>query len=262
MGIRVLKPGLLVSLRTSLKGGIAYERAELEAPAPATETEDVARWETTRVIDDKAEYDRGSKLQGKVSGMIRNRCIETENLGLLCPKDREDELDKAVADAQALVDEFNTSTRHSMLTVWAVKWRMAEDEEEATAALAAEVRGLLDQVDRGIRDVNVETIRAAATRAKYVGKMLDGKQAEQVTEAVLAARKAATTIARRVEKLGEDAEVVMAELKTEPIATARFAFLDLEEHASEGEELPAVSAQRMATVVDDEGGAEAADGGA
>ena len=259
----VLKPGLLVSLKTSLEGGVTYERRDLaveadpnldadpvvvvdtEATVPADQPKaDVARWETTRVIEDAEEHKRAVTARNAAGRAIRSVCTAT-SFGLLCNQDREAVLDKAVAEARALVDAHNATAKHTRVSVYVLKGRIASTDEEAARAIASEVRGLLSEMEAGIRRLDVEAVREAASRAKKVGAVLDETQAKLISEAVVAARDAARQIVRRVEGDGEAAEKVLAELSTSAIEKARFAFLDLEEGAAV-EALPAVNVQRAA----------------
>jgi hypothetical protein len=109
------------------------------------------------------------------------------------------------------------------------------------------MRGLLEQMRAGIKDVDPRAIREAASRARKLGAMLDESQGEKVGKAVEAARKAASIIVRRIEKEGATADVVLRELDGKAIDAARFAFLDLEDGpgiAVPG--LPSVDVQRVA----------------
>lgn len=252
----LLRPGLLVSLKTSLRGGVHYDRRDLptsdldaarnaDAAIAPDDPLEVTRWETTRVITDKEEHERGRKVQSKASSLIRGVCSAT-SFGLLCPIAREEALDDAVAFARTLADNFNRSAAHSQVDVFVLKGRIAETDEEATRAIADEVRGLLDEMDRGIRGLDVASVRDAAGRARKLAAMLDQNRAEQITGAIEAAREAARAIVRRVEKNGENASAVLAELQTGPIERARFAFLELSGSSDPGASLPAIERQRFA----------------
>jgi hypothetical protein len=245
--MQLLRPGILVSLKTELSGGALYERVDLEHTEDET-GRDKAKWETTRYIEDPAEYERAVKVRSKAGGLVRRACAQTA-FGLLCPESRESSLDEAIAEAQRIVSEFNASARHSQVRVYVLRGRIASSDEEAARAIASEVRDLLDQMERGVRAVNAEAVREAATRAKKIAGVLDEAQAKKIGEAVEAAREAATAIVKRVVKGGEEAAQVIEELKnqTAAIETARFAFLDTEEvvPTRAGEELPQVSVPRF-----------------
>lgn len=249
MTTRTIKPGILVSLRTVLRGGVSYRHDalaadEVEAPREGAQ---VARWETTRIIDDPDEFERGKKARTAAGTAIRRMCIATD-FGLLCPQDKEADLDAAIADAQKVAAEFNAGASISSVSVYTIKGRIAETDEQAARAIASEVRGLLEEMQAGIRSMDVKAVRAAADRARALRGMLDDTQSTRVNNAVEAARAAAREIVRRVDKGGEDAAVVLLELATAPIESARFAFLDTEDQAPIVNDVPGVEVQRFAEV--------------
>lgn len=245
MSTKTLKPGILVSLRTHIAGGVEYSRQDLsppEAPAGA----DARRWETTRIIDDPGEWEAAKKIRAKCQSLIRGTCIFSD-FGLLCPTSREPELEAAIVEAQKIAGEFNGDTSRRMrVEVYVLKGRIADSDQEAARAIAAEVRGLLEGMDRGITDCDPKAIRDAAARAKRLGSMLDEGAAAKVTAAVEQARTAAREIVKRVQKSGELVEKVVSDLKRDDISSARFAFLDFDAGERKGEALPAVELGRTA----------------
>ena len=255
MRTTVLQPGILVSLKTSLKGGVVYQRVDLEVEdATVVEVDgetvaDKSRWETTKIVDDPAELARATKIRSTARGRISAVCAPT-SFGLICAAAREAELNKAVAEAQEMIEDFNSGAIATKVELFVLKGRIAASDEEAAKAIASDVKDLLEQMEQGIRKLDVETIRDAASRARKLGAVLDPTQSERLGKAVAAARTAAREITKRVTKGGELAEKVLAELDTAPIQTARFAFLDLDTApAAEGEasqEMPAVNLQRVA----------------
>lgn len=224
--IALLKPGLLVSLKTTLRGGVKYEKVDLNHERNGVT--EVEEWQTRREVADVTEWQRGTECRSKASNAIRRACVATD-FGLLCPRDREAELDAGIEAARVLVDEFNASARYSRLGVFVVRGRIADSDAEAARAIADEVRGLLDQMQSGIAKLDVAAIRDAANRARSLGAVLTDGQRAGVERAIDAARSAARKIVARVEKAGEDAQVVLAEINSGPIEAARFAFLDIAE---------------------------------
>jgi hypothetical protein len=250
-----------VSLKTTVKGGIRYYRTDLEDEEVAEETEGIAasiagnleevtRWKTTRVIDDVAERERAMTARNEGARLVRGICSET-GLGLLCPVSREDELNEAIKRARQIATEFNETAATNRLSIYALKGRIAETDEEATRALTAEVRGLLEQMDGGIRDLDVKKIRDAASKARAMGQMLDVSQQERVGDAITAARKAAREITKRVTKAGEDGGVVLRDLYVKPIDNARFAFIDSDEDETTVDQLALIDRQRFADIGDE-----------
>lgn len=228
MKTTTLRPGLLVSLKTSVTGGVAYKRIDLDPEHPVADGAVESRWETTKVVEDAAEFERASKLRGKCRSMIASVCAASD-FGLLCPSDRQKDLDAAIVEARNLADEFNADAVRSMVNVYVVAGRIAQDDEEAIRAINGEVRDLLEAMKAGVAAADVETIREAASKARQLGRMLTETAGEKVSAAIEQARSAAREIVKRVQKDGENTAVVVSQLKLDAIESARFAFLDLDD---------------------------------
>jgi len=223
-----LRPGLLVSLKSTVSGGVRYDRTDLAAPNPGADSAaEITRWETTKVVVDAAEFERATKIRGKCRSLISSVCAVSE-FGLLCPTSREFDLARAVEEARRIAAEHNAAARVSRVEVYVMTGRIAQDDAEAARAISAEVRGLLAEMKDGIAAANPEAIREAARKAKNLGSMLTEDAAGKVESAIEAARKAARDLVRRVEKGGELAAVVVSECNVEAIESARFSFLDMD----------------------------------
>lgn len=227
MTTSVLRPGLLVSLKTTVKGGVNYQRVDLEKDHETEDGARRARWETVRTIPDPEEFERATQARANARAIVAAVCVNSA-FGLLCPNSKEEELWAAVERARDVVESFNRSASLSRLGVYVLVGRIAQDELEAVRAIRAEVTELLDRMQAGIRAADPEAIRDAATKARQLGAMLTDEAAGKVSEAVLEARRAAREITRRVEKSGEQAAKVIGELSMKAIDGARFAFLDLD----------------------------------
>lgn len=250
MAHSILRPGFMVSLKTSVAGGVTYQRSELDASGVATASEGaaVARWETTKVVEDPAEHERASKARNEARALVSRVCVATA-FGLLCPQTREAELFGAVAQARALVAAHNESARCTRVSVYVMTGKVADTDEENARAIGEEVRSLIQGMGSAIDRLDADAIRESASRAQRVAAMLAPEQAERVGAAVTAARKAARDIVRRVEKGGELAAVVLADIQRGAIEQARIAFLDLDEPSPvAGDALPAVDLGRVGSL--------------
>jgi len=245
----VLKPGILVSLNTTLTGGVKYERIDVEAAHMTENGEEVAKWETTRKIDDPTEFKSAVKLRVQAAAVVRALCAKTA-FGLLCPESKEAELDAAIAQAHKICDDWNAQASNTQIRIYVLKGRVASSDEEAAKAIASEVEGLLAGMESAISKMDVKAIRDAANRARQLGAVLDDGQSAKVSVAIDAARKAAKEIVKRIEKQGEDAQRVMADLAQQRAAVemARFAFMDIDTPrapVNNGESLPAVATRDL-----------------
>lgn len=225
----VLKPGILVSLKTTLTGGVKYERIDIETEHTTDDGEEIAKWETTRKIDDPTEFKSAVKLRVQAAATIRAICAHTA-FGLLCAESKEADLDAAIAKAHRLCDEWNARSSNTQIRIYVLKGRIATSDEEAAKAVASEVESLLAGMNDAISKMDVKQIRDAANRAKQLGAVLDDSQSAKVGVAIEAARKAAKEIVKRIVKDGEDAQRVLSDLGQQRAAVemARFAFMDMD----------------------------------
>ncbi|MDH4172108.1 MAG: hypothetical protein OEW96_00325 [Betaproteobacteria bacterium] len=238
MRVSVLKPGLLVSLKTTVSGAVDYERTELEAEHVTADGSKVARWETLRNIPDPLEFDRATKARGLARSAVVSVCCSS-SFGLLCPSDKEAELQAALTDAQRIVNDFNMSARRARVQVFVLMGRVADNDVEAARAIGAELRELMESMQAGIKAADPEAIREAATKARAIGGMLSEDAGRKVSEAIAQARKVARELVKRVQNAGEQAAVVVAQCNVEAIERARFAFLDLDANGQPVESIAA-----------------------
>src|SRR6516165_9924474 len=100
-----LRPGLLVSLKTSIRGNVKYDATVLEGEHFTADGAMEKRWETTKHIADPAEHERAVKARSKAAATVRGVCSHSA-FGLLCPENRTAKLDEAIAEARRIADEF------------------------------------------------------------------------------------------------------------------------------------------------------------
>ena len=129
-----LRPGLLVSLKTSITGNVSYTKQTIEAEHVAADGAQLAKWETERKIADPAEHEAACVARGKASNAIRRVCSVTA-FGLLCPESEGDKLEGAIAEARAVAEEFNSKAAMTRLGVYVITGRIAPDDVEAVKAI-------------------------------------------------------------------------------------------------------------------------------
>lgn len=248
MKTSVLKPGLLVSLKTTTRGGVNYKRIDLEVDHTTEEGSRVAKWETQREIPDPEEFERASAARGKARSLVASVCC-VSSFGLLCPSEKEAELSAAVEEAREVARAHNAGATLTQVQVFVIVGRVAQDDAEAARAIAGEVRELLDAMRDGIKAADPAAIREAANKARALGAMLSEDVAGKVESAIEQARKAARKIVRGIEKDGLSAAEVVAFCNVQAIESARFAFLDLDA----GEVKPEAPAARTLDLSTDSG---------
>lgn len=272
----VIRPGLLVAVRSTVSGGVSYQRVDLDAaeiPCPdctngdddtpaertacktcggkgkvsSSQGREVTRWETKRVIEDVTEHKKATAVRSAARALIAKCCSNT-SFGLLCPADQEGALDAAIRQAREMVDEHNKIASHTQVSVLAFKGRVASDDAEAAKAITAEIADLVARMDAGVKAFDPKAIRDAADRAREMANMLSDEKRTKIDAAIKQARDAARTIVRRIEKEGEDRNLVLLDIQRGQIESARIAFLDLsaDDGRCSGDAMPAVDQQRFA----------------
>lgn len=230
MKASIIKPGLLVSLKTTLRGGVNYRRTEIETEHTTSSGALLAKWQTDREIPDPAEFEAATTARSRARALVAAVCCPSA-FGLLCPTSEESKLQAAIEAARAIVAQFNAGAERSQIGVYVLLGRVAQDDAEAARAIASEVRELLEQMRAGIAAADPVVIREAANKARGLNGMLSADVAGQVSQAITEARKAAREITARVSKAGEAAALVVAELSVRAIDAARFSVLDLDAQA-------------------------------
>lgn len=243
--MKLLKPGILVALKSQVSGGVSYTRRDLANSTRET-GEAYRAWETECVTQDPDEHERAVKARTIAVGFIRRVCIHT-NFGLLCPTSLESELDEAIRNAELLCSQHNAQANHTKVNVYALKGRIASTDEQAMRSLSSELSELMGRMDQGIQKLDPESIRKACNDARALSAMLDEPQAELVKEAVQQARKAAREIVSRVEKKGEEGAKVLEDIQVDQVRQARIAFLDFD---SPGKSPPELTQEAPAPQVD------------
>jgi hypothetical protein len=240
-----IRPGLLVSVKSTVAGGVTYQRIDLETDKPVEDGQDISRWETRRLIEDKAEHERAVKARSKALAEIRKVCSAT-SFGLLCPVAQEGALDVAIAAARGMVEAYNETAKHTRVGVYVLKGRVASDDAEAARAITQEIAGLVTAMDAGIKAFDPAAIREAANRARELSSMLSEEKSAKIDAAIEQARKAARMIVKRIETEGEDRAIVMADIQRGQIESARIAFLDLSDDVATVTASPVVDRERFA----------------
>jgi hypothetical protein len=244
--VRTLRPGLLVSLKTSIGGGnVRYERRDVEDLHVDQDTGSLRSvWETARTVVDPDEHAAAVKVRGKVRSLVTGICTQS-NFGLLCPNDREPELKAAVAEGRKLAWEFNKDAQHTQIATNVIYGRVAQDDYEAVQAISAELQQLVLTINDGVDQLDPKKIRDAAQKMRDTGQMLSTDVKLKVDEIVATARKTA----RKIAKAGEQAAAELDAAALEKLRAARTAFLDLEaDEPNEGQADPDVvdDAQQLA----------------
>jgi hypothetical protein len=235
--ISTLRPGLLVSFKTSVTGNVDYTKEEIERDHTTEEGKRRAKWQTERIITDPEEFERATQARSKCLSLVRTVCARSA-FGLLCAEIDRDKLDAAIADARRIADEFNATASLTSVKVYIIIGRVAADDVEAVKAINSEISELMQDMRDGLEKLDVKAVREAAAKAKNVGQMLTGEAQARVATAIELARKSA----RDIVSAGENAAIEIDRATIARIAEARTAFLDLDEQREIGAPVAAARA--------------------
>lgn len=224
--LHTLRPGLLVSMQTSLRGNVSYH-VEDRAKTAKDNTE-VEEWRTRRTIADRDEHERAIRVRTQARGKILSVCSASA-FGLLCPNSKESELREAIAEARSIAEEFNSTASMTRMSVNVIFGRIAQDDVEAVRAISGEIRGLMEDMQAGVKTLDVKAIRDAANKAKAVGEMLSPEAQGRLQVAIDTAR----TAARKINKAGEAAAKEVDRQAIAKIDMARTSFLDVNVEAAQ-----------------------------
>ena len=219
-----LRPGLLVSLKTSVTGNVSYAKETLEREKRTADGSLKARWQTERTITDPEEYEAAQKARSAAGVIVRRVCASSA-FGLLCPESQADDLEEAIRAARKIAEDFNATAKLTRLSVYVITGRIAADDVEAVRAINNEVRELIDAMTTGVQNVDVKVVRDAANRARALGQMLQPEAQARIQIAIDAAR----NCARRMVQAGEQAAQEIDKRTLRSLAESRMAFIDMDD---------------------------------
>jgi hypothetical protein len=222
VSVSTLRPGLLVNIKTSIKGNVSYDKSE-EAVKTKGKTE-ISTWETEKTVLDAAEQKGAVEVRSKARNLVVGVCAASE-FGLLCPKADKKKLDAAFAAARELCAAFNAKSKVTRVKFNAIAASINPNDLEAVRAINGEVRGLLAEMKTGLKDLDVERVRDAAERAKKLGNMLSTDAQSRIEDAISAVRKTAVAMV----KAGDQAAKAIDKETIAKLNSARTAFLDLDD---------------------------------
>jgi hypothetical protein len=238
MNPSLIRPGLLVSLRSNLRGGVVYQRRTIQHDTREGAAA-IAEWETRREITDADEHARAVVARGAARTAITRVCCAS-TFGLLCPQSKEADLAAAIEEAQRIAAEFNATARCTRVDVFALVGRIASDDAEAARAIGSEVRELLDSMRAAVAAADVAAIRDAANKARAVSGMLSADVKGKVSAAIAEVRGIARDIVKRAEGVADAAAEIVRDVQMSKLDAARFAVLDLV-----SEEAPALAPSQV-----------------
>ena len=219
-----LRPGLLVLMRTAINGNVTQLKEIIEAEVVTANGSKRSKVEITRTIADPEEYENAVKVRSKMRNVVATVCSQSQ-FGLLCPQSKEERLNAAITDAEAMADEFNQNAKCTTISVAVPVGRFADSDVQAMKAINAEVDELMQKMTLGLQNLDAKAVRDAADKARSIGAMLSDDASKRLKDAIEIARKSA----REMVKASEQGAVEIDLLSIRKLTEARTQFLDLGE---------------------------------
>lgn len=223
LGTSTLRPGYLVSLRSSVTGNVKYNKEVIEPEHRLRSGASKAAWQTEKTVEDPEEHAKANQARMKARLLVAQVCAKSA-FGYLCPDTNAQLLIEAIAEARRVVEAFNRRSRLTRVDVYVITGRVEQNDVEAIRAINSEVRDLLADMSSGIQNLDVKKVRDAANKARSIGTMLSPDASEKIKAALDAARGAA----RKIVKAGDEATSAIDNEAINTITQARSAFLDID----------------------------------
>lgn len=219
--VRMLKPGILVSIKTHQTGNRSYQKQELERAHLTDGGVERSRWNTTKIVYDPAEAKEASRVANLARYTVTKLCANTDH-GPLCPVERRDELNAAIIEARQLVRDFNETAVFSRIDVNVICGEIIADDLNTARALFSETERFMAEMQSGLAELDVKKVRAICVKALDVGQMLSPEAGATMALAVNAARQAC----KKIVAAGEQAAIEIDQRAIDTIGLARSSFLD------------------------------------
>lgn len=256
--IEMIKPGILVVGVINLIGGIHYNR-EYE-DSYFEDKAQVREWKTISRVDDAEERRRAQKTCSRLYQLVRRRCVKTP-IGLICRKDKEEELQQVLQQVKEERDQFNNlaqtcriTTYHDCFevgannheTITAIMEQIARVAESVDSAITADDRTmlqssarkwlkgmnpnavlLLSETERNaiVARVRAELIRKAIKEIKDVETLLPEEASKATKAMVKKSRRIAKILCRKVERRNEALDTTLDEVDLTGLRKTRAAFI-------------------------------------
>lgn len=211
-----LKPGMTLLAGSSSVGGARYEKEELEHTV--TGDIDVKRWTTVRTIPNVDDHAAAVKARADALNRISKACVRTP-FGRISALPA-GELEAAIDEAMAIVDEHNQSTTCPIHFPRPLVLPVTSDEAATVSAIRAELARMMDMLEQATLARDPKRIAKVTARAREMSSVLadDSEASGEVAEAIAAARKLARRIRREVKKGAAAAEVELDADALAPVA--------------------------------------------
>jgi hypothetical protein len=238
MRLSELKECYLVAAKNSVRGGIRYTHAN-----ERTETEgskETAQWETTRRLDDKAEYAKAQSIRNRYNRAVRGLGVDSP-IGIIVPMDREDLIEDFDRQWSETVADFNATARFSQVSMDLEKFEIKGENMRAMENMVNSMQNTLGDLRAALESADYDEIREVVKRMRGYISVLPDNQAASIQTAIDDARVQAREIRKALVRKGEEIEDVKRTVSVATVDLARFALLGEENSDDAPQDAPTAS---------------------
>jgi hypothetical protein len=231
-----VKSGMVVIyLSTAIQGNVTYSVKDLERRKANNQA--TAKWETTRRTKNLTEYELAYETRYRARALVTAMGARSV-FGYVAPKERRDDAQAAIDEAEKMVRGFNSKANDTRIQFTATIMAVDASDEKFLRDLREEIRGLLDDMRQGARDLDAKKIREAANRLNALRDVMSKEGALSVKGSLDLARKAARGMTK-LAKAGKVAAIKVDREALKQIKATRDMFLDVNDEDFEVNATPA-----------------------
>ncbi len=191
-----IEPCYLVRDRISVDRGVTYHRRDISNEVLEDGSEQ-ATWETDRHYKNRAETKAANAIYMKARNRIRQVCLVTD-IGFVCPLWKQSELDLAVAEAKALIDDFNSTAKVCHISFLVVCTRLDNDNTEGVSLIQDTLVRSTELIKTALTNFDPKAAKESLTLTKQMIDVL----ADPATKAELTkVRAEASELCKEINKL-------------------------------------------------------------
>jgi hypothetical protein len=194
-----IEPCILVSDKLTVVRGVSYHRRDLDTTVHDDGSED-ALWETQRHYKNREETKEADRVYAKARQRLRSVCLATA-IGFVCPLPKRGELEAAMAEAKALVDDFNKSATWCHINYLVLCTDIAPDNVSGVALLRSTLQETTDAIRQSLREFDAKNARDTLYATKRLVDVLNDPAAR---EELRQAREEAGQLCKEITRLVKD----------------------------------------------------------
>jgi hypothetical protein len=237
----IIEGAVLMVHRVHLCGGVSYRHTGHRLRVE--ERSETAEWETIRHVPDVDELKEARRLRGEIARRLDRLGARTA-LGVAVRAGEEEAAEKAVAEVEQEIREFNRRSVYSRLDLDVAFFRVTSDNERAAAMIVRDLAQLLDDLRAALEDADPGDIRSVARKLAGFSEVVVPEVGGLISKAVEAAKKEAAKIAEAARGTAEEYAAAVGSVSFSPVDLARFA-LEEPDPSADAPAAPSVGSGRV-----------------